>query len=163
MLTNSNLASQTIDGPKNLPIFHTDTFLSFLPLCHVFERTATAYTGFSCGATIAFAENIDKVSENMLEVKPTVIPTVPRLFERIHSKVMKTINNGSPAKQKIFYWALEIGKKYAFAKKSGYIPLGLRSKHRLAEKLVFSTLRDKTGGNLRCFVSGGRRFAERIR
>jgi long-chain acyl-CoA synthetase len=155
MLTNTNLAFQTIEAPKILPIYPTDIFLSFLPFCHVFERTATMYTGFSCGATIALAENIDKVSENMVEVKPTVITTVPRLFERIHTRVVKSINNGPQAKQKLFHWAIEVGKKYAIAKKSGYIPLSLRSKHSLAEKLVFSKLKAKTGGNIRCFISGG--------
>jgi long-chain acyl-CoA synthetase len=155
VLTNANFVSQATDAPQMLPILPSDVFLSFLPLCHVFERMATAYTGFACGATIAFAESIDTVAENMLEVQPTVIPTVPRLFERIHSKIKKSIDNSPPSKQKIFNWAVNVGRKYAIAKKTGLIPLGLKSKHRLAEKLVFSKLKARTGGKIRFFISGG--------
>ena len=155
VLTNLNFVSQATDASQYLPITPEDTFLSFLPLCHVFERTATAYTAFACGATIAFAESIDTVGENLIEVKPTLVPTVPRLFERMHAKIMKSISNSSPSKQKIFNWAIEIGKKYAIAKKTGLIPLSLRSKHSLAERLVFSKLKEKTGGKLRAFISGG--------
>lgn len=155
ILTNNNFVSQATDASHYLPITPQDIFLSFLPLCHVFERTATAYTSFACGATIALADSIDTVGENLMEVKPTLVPTVPRLFERMHGKIMKSILNSSPSKQKIFYWAIEIGKKYAIAKKTGLIPLSLRSKHSIAEKLVFSKLKEKTGGRLRAFISGG--------
>lgn len=155
VLTNNNFVSQATDASQYLIITPEDTFLSFLPLCHVFERTATAYTAFACGATIAFADSIDTVGENLQEVKPTMVPTVPRLFERIHAKIMKSVSNNSPSKQKIFHWALEVGKKYAIAKRTGLIPLGLRSKHSIAEKLVFSKLKEKTGGRLKVFISGG--------
>jgi long-chain acyl-CoA synthetase len=155
MLTHDNFASQVHAASQILDFGTKDTMLSFLPLCHVFERMAIGYTAFACGSQIAFAESIDTVAENMLEVKPTIITTVPRLFERIHSKIMKSIDNSPPSKQKIFHWAIEIGKKFSIAKKTGLIPLGLRTKHRLAERLVFSKLKARTGGRIRFFVSGG--------
>jgi long-chain acyl-CoA synthetase len=155
VLTHNNFVFQIKSATQYVDIKHTDIFLSFLPLSHIFERTATAYVSFSCGSQIAFADSIDTVGENLVEVKPTWVTTVPRLFERIHGKIMKTIDNSSPPKQKIFYWAIEVGKQYALAKKSGLVSLSLRSKYSIAEKLVFSKLREKTGGKLIAFISGG--------
>ena len=155
MLTNNNFVSQIVSATQYVGLTHTDVFLCFLPLCHVFERTATAYASFSCGAQIAFADSIDTVGENLIEVKPTWVTTVPRLFERMYGKIIKTINNSSPTKQKLFYWAIEVGKQYALAKKKGLVSLSLRSKYSVAEKLVFVKLREKTGGRLIAFISGG--------
>jgi len=95
------------------------------------------------------------ISQNILEVKPTIITTVPRLFERIYSKIIKNIEKEPVTKQKIFYWAVETGKKYARMKKENNIPLKLKMEYKLAEKLVYSKLKDKMGGRLRFFVSGG--------
>jgi long-chain acyl-CoA synthetase len=131
-----------------------DSSLSFLPLCHVFERTGD-YTLFACGTSIAFADSIDTVAENMIEIRPTIIVTVPRLFERIYSKIIKSVENSSETKQKLFYWALEIGKKYAASKRDGLIPLILKTKNMIADRLVFEQIRAKTGGRIRFFVSGG--------
>jgi long-chain acyl-CoA synthetase len=162
MLTNDNFAFEATEVSKIIEFGSSDIMLSFLPLCHVFERMAIGYTAIACGSTIAFAENIDKVAENMIEVKPTIITTVPRLFERIHSKIMKSIEHSSPSKQKIFHWAIEIGKKYAIAKKSGLISFALKSKHRLADKLVFSKLKARTGGRIKFFVSGGAALSKEL-
>jgi long-chain acyl-CoA synthetase len=154
MLTNNNFASQIFSVSQIIDFNKDDIFLSFLPLSHVFERMV-GYLSFSSGSIIAYAESIESVSENMLEVKPTIITTVPRLFERIQSKINKTIDSSPSSRQKIFHWAMEIGKKYAIAKKSGLIPLSLKTKHKLADKLVFSKLKERTGGRIKFFVSGG--------
>ncbi len=90
-----------------------------------------------------------------MEVKPTLMTTVPRLFERIHSKIIKNVENQPEKKQKIFYWALEIGKKYHRARKENNLSQILKLKHKLADKLVFQKLRERTGGRLRFFISGG--------
>jgi len=91
----------------------------------------------------------------MLEVRPTIVTTVPRLFERIYSRVMKQVDGGSPLKKKIFFWALEVGHRYAQARRTGSISTGLRLKHAVADRLVYAKLREKTGGRMRFFVSGG--------
>jgi long-chain acyl-CoA synthetase len=155
MLTHNNLVFDATSAIQNIPFDHTDTLLSFLPLCHSFERIGGYTLGFAVGATVAFAESVDKVAENMLEVKPTIITTVPRLFERIYGKIKRSVEAGSPKKQKIFAWAIEVGKKYAAAKRRHTVTPGLRVAHHAAEKLVFEKIRSRTGGKMKFFVSGG--------
>ncbi len=155
MLTHKNILSNVHAALQIFPINEKDIFLSFLPLCHIFERMGGYYTAFSSGGTICYAEGIETVAQNMLEVQPTIITTVPRLFERIYSKILKNIETHSPAKQKIFYWAIETGKEYRHSKRMGSVPISLSLKNKIADKLVFSKLREKTGGNLRFFISGG--------
>lgn len=155
ILTHDNIFSNVQAALDIYPIGKDDIFLSFLPLCHIFERMAGYYTAFSCGGTICYAESIETVAQNLIEVKPTIMTSVPRLFERIYSKIIKNVDTQPEKKQKIFYWAIEIGKEYRRAKKTGKIPVGLSVKHKLADKLVFGKLREKTGGKLRFFISGG--------
>lgn len=155
VLTHRNFVSNITSAAQCLPISPSDLLLSFLPLCHVFERMGGYYAAMSCGASIAYAESIDTVAENMLQVKPTIIATVPRLFERIYNKLAKKIEKDPPSRQKIFYWAVDVGRKYMRAKKTGSIPFGLNLKHALADKLVFSKIKARTGGRIRFFASGG--------
>ena len=155
MLTHKNIVSNVHGALESIPISSKDVFLSFLPLCHIFERMSGYYTGFACAGTVYYAESIETVSQNILEAKPTIITTVPRLFERIYSKIIKNVEKEAVHKQKIFYWAVEIGKKYSKAKKENNIPLKLKLNYRIADKLVFSKLKEKMGGRLRFFVSGG--------
>ena len=155
MLTHKNIISNVRSALEAYPIGETDIFLSFLPLCHIFERMAGYYTGFSSGGQIYFAESIETVAQNMLEAHPTILTSVPRLFERIYSKIIKNVESQPAKKQKIFYWAIEVGKEYAKAKKEGRIPITLSVKQKVADKLVFKKLREKTGGKLRFFISGG--------
>src|ERR1035437_1580202 len=91
MLSHKNILSNVNAVLESYPITKDDVLLSFLPLCHIFERMAGYYTGFSCGGTIYFAESIESVPNNIIEVNPTFITTVPRLFERIHAKILKTV------------------------------------------------------------------------
>ena len=163
LLTHKNIVSNVKAAHEIFDINHNDIFLSFLPLCHIFERMAGYYTAFSCGGMICYAESIEKVGPNMEEIRPTIITAVPRLFERIYSKIKRNIENQSEKKQKIFHWALEIGKEYVAAKKSNEsIPISLTAKHALADKLVFSKLREKTGGRIRFFISGGAALAREL-
>lgn len=155
MLTHHNLVSNIKAAAECISISQEDVLLSFLPLCHSYERMGGYYAAVACGGTIAYAESVETVRENMLEVKPTVITTVPRLFERIHSRIMRQVE-GSPAlRQKIFYWAMNVGKQHVKAKKNHMLTSLLRLKHAIADKLVFQKIRKRTGGRLRYFISGG--------
>jgi long-chain acyl-CoA synthetase len=159
MLTHANLCSNIISSADVIPLGPQDTLLSFLPLSHSFERMAGYYTALACGSTIAYAESVETVRDNMLEVRPTVVTTVPRLFERIHSRVMKQVDNGPPLKKKIFRWALAVGREYAASTKAGKLNPLLKAKHLVADRLVFSKLKERTGGRMRFFVSGGAALA----
>ncbi len=155
MLTHKNILSNVQSALESFPISKDDIFLSFLPLCHIFERMAGYYTGFSSGGMICYAESIETVAQNFLEVKPTILTSVPRLFERMHSKIIKNVESQPIAKQKIFYRSIKIGKKAAEARRKGKLNPLLAVQCKIADKLVFSKLKEKTGGNMRFFISGG--------
>jgi len=155
MLTHNNLVSNIKASADVIPFGETDVLLSFLPLCHSFERMAGYYTAMACGATVAYAESVETVRDNLLEVHPTIVTTVPRLFERIYNRMMKQIDSAPPVRQKIFHWAVGIGKEMAAAKRAGSIPARLKIQYALASKLVYSKLKQRTGGMIRFFVSGG--------
>ncbi|MBT8378504.1 MAG: AMP-binding protein, partial [Ignavibacteria bacterium] len=107
------------------------------------------------GCTVCYAESIEKVATNLTEVKPTILTSVPRLFERIYSRIIRNVESQSAKKQKIFLWGVEVGKQYAKLKKKGRVSVSLAAKHKLADRLVFKKIRARTGGNLRFFISGG--------
>ncbi len=155
MLTHHNLCSNIIAAADIIPINDGDTFLSFLPLCHSFERMAGYYTALACGSTIAYAESTETVSDNLLEIHPTIVTTVPRLFERIYARITKQIDNSPPTRQRIFRWALSVGMEFAAEGKRDDVSPILRLQQALAERLVFSKLKQRTGGRIRFFVSGG--------
>ncbi|MCE1189026.1 MAG: long-chain fatty acid--CoA ligase [Ignavibacteria bacterium] len=155
LLTHKNIVTNIKDALQVIPMGKTDVLLSFLPLCHIFERMAGYYTALASGALLCFAQSIESVSADLLEIRPTIMTTVPRLFERMHSKITKNIESQSPKKQKIFWWAISVGAEFSKVKKSSNIPVSLSLKHKLAEKLVFDKLRARTGGKLRFFISGG--------
>lgn len=150
MLTHSNIVSNVKACTQHIHWGESDRLLSFLPLCHSFERTAGYYAIIACGAEIYYAESVDTVSKNMPEVMPTVMISVPRLFEKIYNLIIKSVEEGSDAKKKIFNWALDVGKKYSDGKR-GFISL----QKVIADKLVFDKLKQRTGGHIRLFVSGG--------
>ena len=162
MLTHWNILSNSKAALEILPIYESDVWLSFLPLCHIFERMGGYYTGFASGGTMCYAESIEAVSTNLLEVRPTLMTSVPRLFERIYSKIIKNVESQSVKKQKIFNWALRTGRDYTHAKKTKEISLALTIKYKLANKLVLQKIKDKTGGNLRFFISGGAALAREL-
>jgi len=133
-----------------------ETFLSFLPLSHVLERTGGYYAAIYSGSHIAFAENVQKVMENVIEIKPTAMVSVPRLFEKIHSRVYENVHQMSKMQQALFHYAIEVGRKYVhlkYVEKKATGFLGL--KYRFFDRLVFKKLRDRLGGKLRFFICGG--------
>ena len=156
MLTHENFCSNAKAALDRIPIGPDDHHLSFLPLCHSFERTAGYTALLASGARVTYAESIDAVSKNLVEVAPTVMISVPRLFEKIYNVIAKSVEEGSPVKQKIFNWSVDVGKKAARLqekdKKPGPI---LKAQQALAHKLVFAKLHEKLGGRLRFAVSGG--------
>jgi len=155
MLTHRNFVSNVTTCAPLFQISEKDTVLSFLPLSHVLERMVV-FCYLYKGASIAFAESVETVAENLLEIRPHIMVSVPRVFEKIYARVMDNVLESSPLKRKIFFWALKIGRKaaqYRLAKKP--LPRGLRMRHNLAHKLVFSKILERTGGRVRFFVSGG--------
>jgi len=162
MLSHRNLISNVTAVKEILDINERDTTLSFLPLAHVLERMVTyAYLYF--GATVAYAESVDTVGENLMEVRPTIVVSVPRLFEKIYARVMDNVLSSPPLRQKIFYWAVKVGKDYGerILKKEP-IPIFLKLKRKIADKLVYSKIRERTGGRIRFFVSGGAPLSKEI-
>jgi len=155
LLSHGNFASNINTLASIVEFNEKDTNLSFLPLSHVLERMVTlAY--LSRGTSIAYAVSTETVGENLVEVKPTIMVSVPRLFEKIYARIMDTILQGSGLKKKIFFWALGVGKEYGRLKLAGRKPgAGLKLKRRIAHKLVFLKILEKTGGRVRFFVSGG--------
>ncbi|MBN1938473.1 MAG: long-chain fatty acid--CoA ligase [Candidatus Aminicenantes bacterium] len=155
-LTHRNFFSN-VKALDQVTDFHSgDTILSFLPLSHVLERMTTFSFLFK-GATIGFAESIDTVAQNLLEVRPTIMVSVPRLFEKLYARIMDSILAGSAVKKKIFFWALGRGlaaSRKAQARTEAVFPRNTPSL-RLAQKLVFSKILEKTGGRVKFFVSGG--------
>lgn len=109
MLTHDNFMFNVQSCTNVVPVNEQDLFLSFLPLSHVLERMAGYYLPLYIGASIAYAESIDTVAQNMAEMKPTVMISVPRLYEKMNAKIIETVESGSSIKRKLFYWALKKG------------------------------------------------------
>lgn len=150
ILTHGNIVSNMKSAHEAIYISEEDRALSFLPLSHSFERTCGYYAMIAGGAEIYFAESVDTVAKNMTEVHPTIVVSVPRLFERIYNLVCKSAKEGGTAKKKIFDWALQEGEKYWKGSR------GLTSLNKkIADQLVFNKLKERVGGRIRFFVSGG--------
>lgn len=153
MLTHFNLASNVAATLQHgtLKPRQGQIALSFLPLSHVFERMVD-YVYWNCGIGIAYAESIDKVADNLVEVRPHLMVSVPRLFDKIYTKVM----GATGVKKALVGWAKRVGETFADHQFAGTQPPGaLALQYQLADKLVFSKLRAKTGGRITMFVSGG--------
>lgn len=156
MLTHGNFCSNVRAVLEIFTIGPEDACLSLLPLSHSFERMAGHYTMFHAGATINYAESIDRVADNLLEVRPTVVLAVPRLFEKIYARVLDAAMSGGAVKRRVFFWARRVAEAAVTRTLAGEpLPAVLRMKRALADKLVFSKLRDRTGNRIHFFVSGG--------
>jgi long-chain acyl-CoA synthetase len=162
MLTHGNLASNARVGLNMLPFTLEDVALSFLPLSHVFERTGD-YLFWAAGVSIAYAESIDTVPFNMAEIRPTLCMSVPRLYEKMYARVLENALSGGTAKKRVFFWARAVADAWADEMLAGRRPgAWLALRYSLAQKLVFSKLKERTGGRLRYFVSGGAPLAPEI-
>jgi len=162
MLTHMNILSNVLSVSQIIEFSDKDVVLSFLPLSHILERMVT-HTYIYKGCTIAYAESVETVAQNLLEVRPNIMVSVPRVFEKIYAKVMDNVLSSSPLKRKIFFWAVKVGKKVGekkLAKES--IGFFLKFKHKIAHKLVFSKIIERTGGRVRFFVSGGAPLSKEI-
>ncbi|MEO8192809.1 MAG: long-chain fatty acid--CoA ligase [Gemmatimonadales bacterium] len=162
MLTHNNIHSNVEASRLKLPFTGDDVSLSFLPLSHIFQRMAD-YLMFATGSSIAYAESLDTVPVNMMEVRPTIVFSVPRLYEKMYARVLQNALSSGFVKRKIFLWARGVANRWADVKLSGKEPGGLLARqYSLAQKLVFSKLKERTGGRIRYFVSGGAPLAPEI-
>ena len=162
MLTHSNVVSNLIGTSERLAFTPEDIALSVLPLSHVFERGAM-YMYLHHGAKVYFAEAIDKIGENMREVRPTLVIAVPRLFEKIYARIKDKAAEGGKVKTAILTWAVGVARRWAHHvvwKKP--VPAWLALEYRLASKIVFSKWREGVGGRIRLFCSGGAALPEEL-
>ena len=156
MLTHDNIYGNVAASRTAIPFGGRDVALSFLPLSHIFERMGGHYLMFATGTSIAYAESIDAVPVNMQEVRPTLVLSVPRLYEKMFARVLESALTGGFLKKQIFFWARGVADRWANEKLAGREPGGLLAQqYAIAQKLVFSKLKARTGGRLRYFVSGG--------
>jgi len=163
MLTHGNITENVRATAKVLFLGTKDRCLSFLPLSHIFERMGGHYYMLYQGVTICYAQSPETVAADMGEINPTVMVAVPRLYEKIYSRVLEAASQGSPTKRKIFFWAKAVGERWAtkmIRKQS--IDFGLALQKRIADALVFKKLQARTGGRLNFFVSGGAPLAREI-
>ncbi|HEX9944941.1 MAG TPA: long-chain fatty acid--CoA ligase [Thermoanaerobaculia bacterium] len=155
MLTHRNIASNVSSGLEVLNLDRGYTALSFLPLSHSFERMVD-YCYFLTGCTIAYAESVAAVAQNMQEVKPHVFVSVPRVYEKFYARVQEGVAAGSPIKQKLFAWAVAKGREALPWRLKGQKPPGLLGLQLgLADKLVFSKIHERLGGRFEFAISGG--------
>jgi len=159
MLSHNNLVSNVLDSEKRVPFdYGKSKALSFLPVCHVFERMIL-YLYQYCGVEIYFAESIEKMSDNLKEIKPNVMTAVPRLYEKIYDKIIAKGNDLNGIKKALFFWAVEIGLKYEPYGANGW---WYEMQLNLARKLIFSKWKEGLGGNLDLMVSGSAALQPRL-
>ena len=162
MLTHSNILSNVIDAGEKYDFSPHDVCLSVLPLTHVFERSAMYLYIFN-GMSVYYAESVEKVPENLKEVRPTIFVGVPRIFEKVYAKAKLAAALSGGLKEKIFDWAIEVAKEFAMTQDNGVEPsLWLRLKHAIADRVVFNKLRAFFGGRLRACITGGASLPDEI-
>ena len=159
MLSHNNLVSNVIDSKKRVPFeYGKSKSLSFLPVCHVFERMIL-YLYQYCGVEIYFAESIEQMSDNLKEIKPNVMTAVPRLYEKVYDKIIAKGTDLSGIKKALFFWAVKIGLKYEPYGANGWL---YEKKLALARKLIFSKWKEGLGGQLDLMVSGSAALQPRL-
>ncbi len=163
MLSQNNFASNAVMAASCVDIGPQDTFLSFLPLSHVFERTGGHFTAYGVGAHVFFARSIDTLLDDMQVAKPTIMMSVPRLYEKIYARIHDSVKQSSFIKRAIFNWAIQQGMAAnVYIQRNEPLPKSLAKKVAKADKLVFGKLKARVGGNLRYFVSGGAALSKEI-
>ena len=159
MLSHSNVVSNVITSGERVPLVPGESIaLSFLPVCHIFERMIL-YLYQYCGVEIHFAESIEQMSENLKEVRPHVMTAVPRLYEKVFDKIYGRGEELSGFKQKLFYWAIELALQYEPYGANGW---WYERKLKIANKLIFSKIKDGLGGRLDLMVSGSAALQPRL-
>ncbi|HUN57379.1 MAG TPA: long-chain fatty acid--CoA ligase [Candidatus Binataceae bacterium] len=156
MLSHGNLLSNCESNMEALALGENDMTLSFLPVAHAFERTAGHYTVMAAGAMIAYAEGLTQIAQNLLEIEPTIVLTVPRLLEMIHSRIMRNVETASAFRRRLFSLAVATGSAAATYRLQGQpIPAYLAAPMALFRRLVFARIRGIFGSRLRYLISGG--------
>jgi len=158
MLSHNNLLSNCRNSARYVPVGNDDKALSFLPLCHIFERMVT-YIYMISGVSIYYAESMETIADNLREVHPSIFTTVPRLLEKVYDKIVAKGHEQTGIKHKLFFWALDLGLKFDTQKDQGFI---YNTELAIANKLIFNKWREALGGNLRCIVSGGGALQPRL-
>ena len=162
MLTHANIISNVIDAGEKYDFSTHDISLSVLPLTHVFERSAMYLYIFN-GMSVYYAESIEKVPDNLREVRPTIFIGVPRIFEKVYAKAKLKAAQAGGIKEKIFDWSIEVAKEFALVKERHEEPSFLLSvKHKIGDMLVFAKLREFFGGRLRACITGGAALPDEI-
>jgi long-chain acyl-CoA synthetase len=155
MLSHRNLVSNAVDALESLAIKGGDLHLSWLPLSHSFERLAGYYIMIHAGVSIAYAESIEKLVDNMHEVRPTLTTGAPRLYEKFYAGVLQSASEAGGLKKSLVFWARRVAIRYADAEVGGRgAGAWLRLQRRVADRLVYAKIRERVGGNIRFFVSG---------
>ena len=152
MLTHGNFLADVRDILLALPVQESDVALSFLPLAHVFERTTGYYSVIAAGGSIYYAESMDTIAANMLEVRPTVVVSVPRLYEKMQIRIKDSVTG---FKKQLFLWATRVAQWKGHENRGRSVGWGLQIQYWIADRLVLRKVRERTGGRLRFFVSGG--------
>lgn len=163
MLSHDNIASNVAASLQVVDLNPADTCLSFLPLCHIFERMAGLYAMLAGGATIAYAQSLDTVAADAVEVHPTVLTGVPRFYEKVYARVMDNALSQPPLRKNIFFWGLRTGIRVARLRFEGRKPSGLLALQAgIADRLVGAKVRARVGGRLRFCISGGAPLGPKI-
>ena len=164
MLTHKNLISNVIATINMADLKPSDnhSFLSFLPLSHVLERMTGHFTGFALGCTVYYAESIETVADNLGETNPSIVVSVPRLFEKMYNKINDGLKTAPSIRRKIFKWAYSVGEQTAHITDKSTLTGLTKIKFNLANKLVYSKVRGRLGGNIRFFVSGGAPLSKEV-
>lgn len=158
MLTHNNLVSNVKACIPLMPVGPSDRALSFLPLCHVYERMLN-YLYMSVGVSIYYAESLDTISDNLKEVKPQIFVTVPRLLEKVYDKIVAKGSELTGLKKALFFWALDLGLRYDNSIDQGFF---YNQQLKLANKLIFSKWREALGGEVKAIVTGGAALQVRL-
>lgn len=163
MLSHRNVLSNVEACLQVIPITGQDLHLSFLPLSHVFERMAGWCLMLAVGARVAYAENMETIPQNMLEVRPTVMLGVPRFFEKLYTRIQEALRTAPPLKRRLATWAMKVGQRVTAARAAGNsLPLPLLIQRWVADRVVLRKFRSRLGGRLRFFVSGSAPLSKEI-
>lgn len=155
MLTHGNLLSNCEATARSAHIDERDSMVSFLPLCHSFERMVGYYMSVFRGGTISYAESLEKLVDNIAEVRPTVLVSVPRVYEKVYARFMEQAATATGAKKALIRWALKVGDAVAREREQRREPTGMLAlEYEVAHRLVFSKISQRLGGRLRFCVSG---------
>lgn len=157
MLSHKNLVSNSLSSRKRLPVDSNSKSLSFLPLCHVYERMV-CYMYIYVGTSIYYAESLETIGDNLKEVKPDVFTAVPRLLEKVYDKIVAKGTELTGIKKALFFWALRLGQEYEIHGKSAFYKWQLS----IANKIIFSKWREALGGNCKAIASGAAALQPRL-